>query len=135
MLKDSKTEISYGDIDYEIAELVRLINNIEGIETIESCCGHSRRPCRIWFMADSVECVTKFIHRYINNASWRVVINISDVEIDNGEWDKPTYLLETTLPYYSTEFAIANLIYQIKSYEDSKENINAAIKQHRRGID
>lgn len=119
MLKGSKTEIPYDDIDYEIGELVRLINTVEGIETIESCSGHGRRPCQIWFIADNVECVTKFIYTYLyNDANWRVVMYMCDEEVDNGEWDKPTYLLETAFPCHSyTELAIRNLTYRFKIEE------------------
>ena len=126
MLKNSKTEIPYDDIDYEIRELIRCINDVEGIETTESCCGHGEMPCLIWFKADSTEVVTKFIHKYLYyNNLWRIRFNMTDVEIDNGEWNNPTYLLETTfLDYYYVGLAIDNLTYKMKNIDKhiGKEN-------------
>lgn len=123
MLKDSKTVIPYEDIDYEICELIRLINMVEGIETVESCCGHEKEPCRIWFKADNIECLTKFWYRYLYcNPNWHIVLNMTDVDIDNKEWNTPTYLLETTFSdFFYTELVIDNLAYSIK-IDKLKEN-------------
>ena len=121
MLKDSKTIIPYDDIDYEIRELVKCMNSIDGIETTSSCCGHLKMPCLIYFKADNTETVTKFIHKYLYcNKLWRVSFNMTDIDIDNGEWDKPTYLLETTFPdYFYVGLVIDNLTYKMqqKSYK------------------
>ena len=123
MRKDSKTVIPYEDIDYEICDLIRLINMVEGIETVESCCGHGQSPCRIWFKADDIECLTKFWHKYLyGNPNWHIVLAMSDVEIDDKEWSTPTYLLETTFSdFYYTGLAIDNLAYRIE-IDKLKEN-------------
>lgn len=111
MLKGSTTEIPYADIDYEIRDLCRYINNVDGIETTESCCGHGKTPCQIWLKADNSEILTKFWHKYLYcNPNWRIILNMTDREIDNKEWDKPTYLLETSFPdYYYVGLAIDSL--------------------------
>ena len=119
MLKGNTTVIPYNDIDYELRKLIRSMNDIDGIETISCCCGHGEAPCFIRFKADSLECVTKFIHKYLYcNSTWRIVLAMSDVDIDNGEWNNPTYLLETTFPdYYYVGMAIDNLTYRLKESE------------------
>ena len=111
MLKGSTTEILYDDIDYEIRDLCRYINNVDGIETTESCCGHSKAPCQIWFKADNTEILTKFWHKYLyHNPNWHIVLYMTDTDIDNNQWDKPDYLLETTFPdYYYVGLAIDSL--------------------------
>ena len=116
MLKGSTTVIQYLDIDYEIVELIKYINMFDGIETVESCCGHGEMPCQIWFKADSLEYVTRFIYKYLyRNPNWRVVINPTDKDFDEWEWANPTYLLETTFPdYYYTGLAIDNLTFKLK---------------------
>ena len=116
MLKGSTTVIPYSEIDYEIQNLVRYINEIDGIETSDSCCGHGETPCQIWFRADNAECLTRFWHNYLyGNPNWHIVLDMSDVDIDDGLWDKPTYLLETTIPdYYYVGLAIDYLTYRIK---------------------
>lgn len=96
MRRNSKTIIPYEDIDTELVELIKCINEVDGIETTECCCGHGMRPCQIWFKADSIEDVTHFIHNYLYcDPSWRIVISLTDTEIDDNEWSNPTYLLET----------------------------------------
>ena len=116
MLKGSTTEIQYSGIDYELRDLIRYMNDVDGVETIASCCGHGEMPCQIWFKADDIVCVTKFINRYFYcNPNWRVVFAMSDTDIDDEQWDRPTYLLETTFTdYYYTGMAIDNLTYKFK---------------------
>lgn len=113
MLKGSATVIPYNDIDYELRDLIKYINNIDGIETTECCCGHGKAPCQILFKADSMECLTKFWHKYFyRDSNWRIVLKMRDSDIDNGQWDKPTYLLETTIPdYFYVGLAIDSLTY------------------------
>jgi hypothetical protein len=36
------------DIDKEIIELVKAINQFDGLETVISCCGHGKTPIQIW---------------------------------------------------------------------------------------
>ena len=116
MKRDSKTIVPYENIDYELVELIKCINEIDGIETTECCCGHGTSPCQIWFKADSIEDVTHFSYSYLyRNQLWRIVINLTDVDIDDNEWDNPTYLLETTCSdYFYTGVSIDNLKYRMK---------------------
>lgn len=127
MKKGSNTIIPYEDIDYELVELIKCMNNIEGIETIECCCGHGVRPCQIWFVADSLKDVTHFMHNYLYRSSlWRIVIDLSDADIDKNKWDSPAYLLETTCyDYYYTGVCIDNLTYKIKM-KNQNPNQNTA---------
>ena len=116
MKRDSKTIIPYEDIDCELVELIKCINEVDGIETTQCCCGHGTMPCQIWFEADSIEDVTHFIHNYLyGNPLWRIVINLTDNEIYDNEWDSPSYLLETTCSdYYYTGVSIDNLKYRMQ---------------------
>lgn len=42
-------------MDPEVISLCRAMNTFPGIVTTESCCGHGKRPFRIWFLAETVE--------------------------------------------------------------------------------
>ena len=121
MKKGSTTIIPYDDIDYELRDLIKLINNIDGLETVECCCGHGLEPCQIWFVADSIEDVTHFIRNYIYcSPLWRIVIDITDVDIDENKWNNPTYLLETTCKdYFYTGVCIDNLTYKMKEINNN----------------
>ena len=123
MLKGSTTKIPYDDIDYELRDVIRYMNSIDGIETTECCCGHGENPCYVWFKADNAECLSKFWHKYLYcDNNWHIVFYMSDTDIDNGEWDKPTYLLETTFPdYYYVGMAIDNLKYRMKNENEMYE--------------
>lgn len=116
MKKGSNTVIPYDDIDKELVELIKCINNVKGIETVECCCGHGEAPCYIWFKADSIKDVTRFQHSYLYRSKlWRITVNMTDADIDESKWDDPTYLLETTCnDYYYTGVCIDNLTYKMK---------------------
>lgn len=49
-------------IDPEVVGLCRAMNLFPGIFTIESCCGHGRRPFGIDFMAESVEALPALLY-------------------------------------------------------------------------
>ena len=127
MRKDSKTIIPYEDIDYELQNLIRLINTVEGIETTSCCCGHGTLPCQILFRADNTAYLTNFWYKYLYcNPNWHIVLAMTDVEIDDKEWNTPTYLLETTFPdFFYTGLAIDNLAYRIE-IDKLKENTDDA---------
>lgn len=115
MKKGSTTIIPYDDIDYELRNLIKLMNNIDGIETVECCCGHGEAPCYIWFKADSIEDVTRFQYKYLYGSRlWRISIDMTDIDIDENKWNDPRYLLETTCKdYFYTGVCIDNLTYKM----------------------
>ncbi len=76
----------YKDIDIEIRELVRRMNKIEGIETIESCYGHHNGPCRIWFKAKNGQSLNNFLGNHLNCVrTWRVILDTWDIQATNTE--------------------------------------------------
>ena len=120
MKKGSTTKIPYDDIDYELRDLIKLINDIDGLETVECCCGHGGMPCHIWFKADSIEDVTRFQYKYLYRSRlWRISIDMTDVDIDENKWNDPRYLLETTCDdYFYTGVCIDNLTYKMKDKQN-----------------
>lgn len=52
-----KEELPF-DIDKECIPLCTVLNSLKGIKTFESCCGHGKRPFRIWFTAENVNDLT-----------------------------------------------------------------------------
>lgn len=84
------------DLDPEIRALISLINNVEGIETLESCFGHNEGPIVIWGEADSIEDLHKFMYKYFyGNQLWHFELVLSDVMIDEQDWGKIVFLLKT----------------------------------------
>jgi hypothetical protein len=37
------------DMDAECVELSDALNTIKGVQSVSSCCGHGKRPFRVWF--------------------------------------------------------------------------------------
>lgn len=90
-------------IDPEIRELVDLINNVEGIETTSSCCGHGKYPAYIYCVADSVADLHKFMYDYFYcNKCWKFVNYITDTMIDDKDWDRVQFYIESDVPIGST---------------------------------
>ena len=123
MLREKKSIIPYSEIDYEIRDIVRIMNSIDGIETVESCSGHDKGPCHIFFVADSIEDVTKFMYSHLYcNTAWRVSLVLTDTMIDTRTWDKPIFLLESTILDYSFNYmVIDNLLLSWRLLLDSKK--------------
>jgi len=65
-----------GKIDVECIKLCDAMNELSGIKTIESCCGHNKQPYRIWFVADSLSVLPNLLY-YFDGChcgfySWRI---------------------------------------------------------------
>lgn len=90
------------DLDEEISELISLINDVEGIETTNSCFGHNEMPIQIWGVADNIEALHEFMYKYFYcNQLWHFELCLSDVMIDNKEWGKIEFLLKSDDRYIS----------------------------------
>lgn len=87
-------------IDYEIYELVYLINKVEGITTTSSCFGHNTDPIRIYCVADSIEYLNKFMYEYFyGNSLISFKMLISDITIDAKNWGKIEFVIESDPRY------------------------------------
>lgn len=77
------------DMDKEVLPLCNAMNSLIGIETFESCCGHSCAPFRIWFKATNpiglfflARCVN---HRYWKYGYlWKIELTIGDIFSNNS---------------------------------------------------
>ena len=77
--------IDYSEFDREVAPLCRVINDLPGLLTTESCCGHGTRPFRIWFRVSEDEQRGLFLlarsvdRRYFKHGhEWSITVSISD---------------------------------------------------------
>jgi len=57
-------ELKKNPLDEEIKKLVYLINKVDGVETIESCFGHHKNPCRIFLRIKNIDTANKFIKKF-----------------------------------------------------------------------
>lgn len=110
-------------IDPEIRELIDMINNVEGIETTSSCCGHNKMPAVIYCIADSIADVHKFMYDYFYcNSAWKFILYITDAMIDENTWDKVEFYFESVAEICDTKTAIENLTKTFKKLQDSPKN-------------
>lgn len=65
------------DLDPECLELCAALNGLNGIRTVESCCGHGKNPYRIWFLAVSLEALPAVAYAaagcHCGHYGWRVI--------------------------------------------------------------
>ena len=59
-------------LDNEVVPLVDAMNALEGIVTVESCCGHGEDPFRVWFYAESVNAVRPLFEVVSTRRGWRI---------------------------------------------------------------
>ena len=79
-------------LDKEVVQLCRALNDLDGVTTVESCCGHGKEPFHIWFTADNQSNVIPVCYFaaccHSGCSDWRVL-----VKTDCG-MSPVTYLLE-----------------------------------------
>ena len=54
--------LKYWEFDSEVINLCFAINSIEGLHTIDSCCGHGKNPYNIFFRIRSLENLKTFLY-------------------------------------------------------------------------
>lgn len=85
-------------LDKECEKLVKVLNEMNGIATTESCCGHLTEPYRIWFVSNSFSAVGilyRSVDRRYSDGKWRIEVDCSDSIPTNG------FLLTSIEPFMS----------------------------------
>ena len=87
MFKDTQIDfIDYADIDFEIRDLCKLLNLIDGVETTSSCCGHGMKPCMIWFKVEDIPTLNNLLHYCFNHErKWKIYADMADPVLDSDE--------------------------------------------------
>lgn len=94
-------------LDPEIRELVHFINKVDGVETIESCFGHHKMPCRIWLRIKGVDTANKFIRRFFySDPLWSLKLTFSEANY----FDELLFAIESAYQDYPTvDLMVENL--------------------------
>lgn len=80
-LEQYKTKKICKGVDKEIYNLILLLNEIDGIQTISSCFGHYRNPVRIWFEIKNIKVLNNFVFYSINSwCRWKLIIDNMDIK-------------------------------------------------------
>lgn len=74
------------DLDPECLQLCTALNGIEGIRTIESCCGHGKGPFKIWFLPRDLEALPELLYWFsachCGFYDWQIVVSTDCVMSD-----------------------------------------------------
>lgn len=105
-------------MDKECINLCRALNRLEGITTIDSCCGHGKHNYHIFFIAKNLEYLPPLLYYFdschCGFGGWRVI-----AKTDCGM--SPVYfMIEGPSGGYSEADHIAELI---NAWIDSPENM------------
>lgn len=88
------TIIPYDDMDKEIVNLCKALNSIDGIETVESCCGHGKEKCRIWFIVNDIKTLNRLcFHCFNHEGFWEIQVDLGD---PNRNWNDLHFCLVST---------------------------------------
>ena len=119
-LDDLGIDWEQNDLDYEIQDLIKCINKVPGIETVESCFGHNKMHCMIWCKAQSIEALNNFIYDYFyRDDLWEIKLYISDMQIDDKKLDKEIrFILESRYKKFPTvDLMVNELTKRFKLYQ------------------
>ena len=79
--KGDKKMINYEEFDKECVELCKTLNNMDNVETTESCCGHLKDKFVIFFRCDNFSTLAK-ISRSVNenysDGKWELLVVDTD---------------------------------------------------------
>lgn len=72
-------------MDNECVSICDAINSIKGVETIESCCGHNKRPFRIWLKSENSRQLFPIIRSIAPSycgfdSKWKLEVSYTDVD-------------------------------------------------------
>lgn len=98
--KDYTSDEIIKDVDIEIKELVKLINKIDGVETVISCFGHHKTPCQIWLRIKDIDTAKKFYRKFIyTNPLWDLILTYTELE---RRKDELLFVLQSRYKDYPT---------------------------------
>lgn len=105
-------------LDKEIENLVYLINQVDGVETTDSCFGHHKMPCQIWVRIKNVDTANSFIKRFFYlDPIWS--LKLTFFEIDDYA-DELLFVIESVYQDYPTvDLMVENLT---KRFEERLNN-------------
>lgn len=96
-----KSKIKYeGTMDIECIPLCDAINKLPGLQTIDSCCGHNKKPFNIWFVAEDLKCLPALLYWFdschCGFGGWRILVTTDcamspvhfNIEGNIGEYDE-----------------------------------------------
>lgn len=81
-LQQYNSTFNMEEVDKEIQDLVKKLNQIDGISTTESCFGHGVAPVRVWLYLD-INRIQPILFYFFNNGFYlfRFILETADVRL------------------------------------------------------
>lgn len=73
--------INYEEFDKECVELCKTLNDMNNVETIESCCGHFKNRFIIFFRCDNFSTLAKIsrsVNKNYSDGKWELLVMDAD---------------------------------------------------------
>lgn len=111
-------ELEEEPLDIEIKKLVYLINQVDGVETIDSCFGHHGMPCRIWVRIKDIDTANRFIRRFFySDPLWSLTLTFSEA----GYFEELLFVIKSAYKDYPTvDLMVENLTKRFEERLESK---------------
>lgn len=111
-------ELKEEPLDIEIKKLVYLINQVDGVETINSCFGHHEMPCRIWLRIKDIDTANRFIRRFFYfDPLWSLTLTFSEA----GYFEELLFVIKSAYKDYPTvDLMVENLTKRFEERLESK---------------
>jgi hypothetical protein len=116
-----------GGMDAEVLDLCNAMNALPGIETLESCCGHSAGPFMIFFRIKDTQEGLFFLTRCVDRRYWKygylwkIELSVGDMMHDDLDLVFKDYALPITFLLHSGPIVGEDAYAQAK---DLVENMN-----------
>ena len=110
-----------------IKKLVYLINQVDGVETIDSCFGHHNMPCQILLRIKDVNTVNKFIRRFFYfDPLWSLKLTFSEA----GYFEELLFIIESAYQDYPTvDLMVENLTKRFEERIESKSKSEVKLNE------
>ena len=112
-------EINYNEFDKECINLCKTLNEMDGLNTTESCCGHLKDRFMIFFKCDNFSTLAKIsrsVNRNYSDGKWELLVDDSDTDPCYFFWLRSKEPFKTKEEMNkSVDGLIDNLIYWQKS--------------------
>ena len=112
MAKNKQSFFDEG-IDPECVPLIVALNNLKGVETFESCCGHLTSPYMIFFNCNDL-------------TSLAIIARTFDARYSDGKWVVELETSDTEVEGYKTFSVYLHTIKPFKTWKEMFKSINMA---------
>lgn len=108
------------DMDAECVALCDCLNDLPGVKTTESCCGHLKERYSIWFYCENIITISRLgraVSRNYSDGKWELLVDSTDTHpvgvfllrskekfVSNDEMENSVGGLIDNIQYWSSNF-------------------------------